>query len=331
MPSFGKKGSSKTTRLFFATDLHGSERTFRKFLNAGKFYDAQVLVMGGDIIGKIAVPIIQEAPGRYRATLQGTTESIDSEEALKGLFDRLGMLGFYSKIMTEEEYRVLSTDQAKVDALFHSLARQRLESWIELSETRLGGTGIKCYVTGGNDDYPDVLDVMKTSGAKTFIDCEGVVVPIDDQHTMISVGNSTLTPWKTPREVTDEELGRIIDGMIAQVTDMQRCIFNFHDPPKDSSLDTCPELDWNTDPPAPIVKAGQLVMHGAGSQSVRKAIETHQPLLGLHGHIHESAGAARIGRTLCINPGSEYGEGRLRGVLINLSDGNVDGYQMTSG
>jgi Icc-related predicted phosphoesterase len=331
MPSFGKKGAAKTTRLFYATDLHGSERTFRKFLNAGKFYDAQVLVMGGDIIGKIAVPIIQESAGRYRATLQGTTEIIESEEALKALLERIGMLGFYSKVMPEDEFRGLSADPAKVDALFHSLARQRLESWIDLSETRLGGTGIKCYVTGGNDDYPDVLHVIKDSGAKTFIDCEGVVVPIDDLHSMISVGNSTPTPWKTPREVTDDELGRIIEAMIAKVTDMKSCIFNFHDPPKDSTLDTCPELDWNTDPPAPIVKAGQLVMHGAGSQSVRKAIETHQPVLGLHGHIHESAGAARIGRTLCINPGSEYGEGRLRGALVNLSDGKVDGYQMTSG
>jgi Icc-related predicted phosphoesterase len=331
MPLFGKKGAGKTTRLFYATDLHGSERTYRKFLNAGKFYEAQVLVMGGDIIGKIAVPIIQEGAGRYRATLQGTTESIESEEALKGLMERLGMLGFYAKIMSEEEFRSLSADPAAVDVLFHTLARQRLEAWIELAETRLGGTGIKCFVTGGNDDYPDVLHVIKSSGARTFIDCEGIIVPIDDQHTMISVGNSTPTPWKTPREVTDEELGRIIDGMIAQVTDLNRCIFNFHDPPKDSTLDTCPELDWNTDPPAPIVKAGQLVMHGAGSQSVRKAIETHQPVLGLHGHIHESAGAAHLGRTLCINPGSEYGEGRLRGALINLSDGNVDGYQMTSG
>lgn len=331
MPSFGKKASSKPTRLFYATDLHGSERTYRKFLNAGKFYQAQVLIMGGDIIGKIAVPIIQESAGRYRATLQGSIESIESEEALKALLDRIGMLGWYAKVMTEEEFREISADRAKVDALFHQLARQRLESWIELSETRLGGTGIKCYVTGGNDDYPDVLEVMKTSGAQTFIDCEGVVVPLDDQHTMISVGNSTLTPWKTPREVTDEELGRIIDGMIAKVTDMTNCVFNFHDPPKDSTLDTCPELDWNTDPPAPIVKAGQLVMHGAGSASVRKAIETHQPVLGLHGHIHESAGAAHLGRTLCVNPGSEYGEGRLRGVLVNLAGGKVDGYQMTSG
>jgi len=331
MPPFGKKGSGKTTRLFYATDLHGSERTYRKFLNAGKFYDAQVLVMGGDIIGKLAIPIIRESNGHFRATLQGNTEHIDSEDGLKALVERLGLLGFYHKIMTEEEFRALAADQAAVDALFHTLARRRLEAWIELASTRLEGTGIRCYVTGGNDDYPNVLEVMKTSASQTFIDCEGVVVNLDDEHTMISVGNSTPTPWKTPREIPDEELGRIIDGMVAQVSDLHHCVFNFHDPPNDSTLDTCPELDWTTDPPTPVVKAGQIVMHGAGSKSVRKAVETHQPMLGLHGHIHESSAAVKIGRTLCVNPGSEYGEGILRGALITLSSGEIKAYQLTSG
>jgi len=331
MPPFGKKGAGKSTRLFYATDLHGSERTYRKFLNAGKFYDAQVLVMGGDIIGKLAIPIIREGSGRYRATLQGNTEHIDSEDGLKALTDRLGLLGFYHKVMTEEEFRALAADQAAVDALFHSLARQRLESWIELADSRLSGTGIRCFVTGGNDDYPNVLEVMKTSASKTFIDCEGVVINLDDDHTMISVGNSTPTPWKTPREVTDEELGHIIDSMIAKVPDMRSCVFNFHDPPFASTLDTCPELDWTTDPPTPVVKAGQIVMHGAGSKSVRKAVETHQPMLGLHGHIHESSGAVKIGRTLCVNPGSEYGEGILRGALISISSGEIKAHQLTSG
>jgi Icc-related predicted phosphoesterase len=158
-----------------------------------------------------------------------------------------------------------------------------------------------------------------------------VVVHLDDDHTMISIGNSTPTPWKTPREMSDEELGHVIDAMVAQVPDPSHCVFNFHDPPNDSTLDTCPLLDWDTDPPTPVVRAGQIVMHGAGSKSVRRAIETLQPMLGLHGHIHESSGTIRIGRTLCINPGSEYGEGVLRGALVNLSGGNVETFQMTSG
>lgn len=330
MPLFGKKTTQKTT-LFFATDVHGSERTFRKFVNAGKFYDAQILVMGGDIIGKMAVPIIKEDGGRYRATLQGRTEHLESEEALQALRERIGTLGFYSKVLEQDEFRELAADRARVDAMFHELARERLEAWVDLAESRLAGTGIRCYVTGGNDDYPDVLEALHRPGAEALVACEGKIVDLDDQHTMISMGYSSPTPWKTPREIPDEELGLMIDRMIAQVADPSRCIFNFHDPPVDSTLDTCPMLDWSTDPPSQIVKAGQVVLHGAGSRSVRKAIETHQPVAGLHGHIHESPGATRIGRTLCVNPGSEYGEGVLRGVLMNLAGGKIESYQLTSG
>jgi Icc-related predicted phosphoesterase len=331
MSLFAKKPAKKVTTLFFGTDLHGSERTFRKFINAGKFYNAQVLVMGGDIIGKMAVPIIREGNGYYRATLQGNVEHIETQDQLKNLQERIGTLGFYSQVMDEDEFRVLQADPAKIDSMFHSLARQRLEAWVDLAETRLAGTGIKCYVTGGNDDYPDVLSVIRREGATSFIGCEGKVVTIDDEHTMVSMGHSTITPWKTPREVTDEELGRLIETTIAQVQDVSRCVFNFHDPPRDSTLDTCPMLDWTTDPPTPIVKAGQVVLYGAGSESVRRAIEGHQPMLGLHGHIHESHAVAKIGRTVCINPGSEYGEGVLRGALVNLAGGQVESYQLTRG
>jgi Icc-related predicted phosphoesterase len=186
-------------------------------------------------------------------------------------------------------------------------------------------------VTGGNDDDPEVLEVMKKEDTETFIACEGDAVMIDDLHTMISVGFSTYTPWDTPREVSDEELGVMIEEMITKVDQPNTSIFNFHDPPKDSTLDTCPKLNWDTDPPTPIVEAGQIVMHGAGSKSVREAIEKYQPLLSLHGHIHESQSVAKIGKTTCINPGSEYGEGVLRGCIVILSGGKIEGYQMTRG
>lgn len=331
MPFFSKKNKKKPTRLFFATDLHGSERTYRKFINAGKFYDVNVLVMGGDIQGKLLIPIIKEANGHYRATVQGRVEHMDTEEELGNLVTRLETLGFYHKVMEEDEYRVLSADTDAVDKLFHDLARQKLSDWVELAETRLNGTGIKCFVTGGNDDEWDVLTAIKKEGTKSLIACENELVHVDDDHTMISVGISTPTPWKTPREVSEEEMARMIEEMAAKVPDMQKAIFNFHDPPKDSTLDTCPMLDWDKDPPEQIVKGGQPVMHGAGSRSVREAIEKYKPMLGLHGHIHESQAVARIGRTTCINPGSEYGEGILRGCLVNFVDGEVVGFQMTSG
>jgi Icc-related predicted phosphoesterase len=330
MPLFGRQKKT-LTRLFFASDLHGSERTYRKFINAAKFYSADVLVMGGDITGKLLIPIIREKNGNYRATLQGNVQHLTTEEELKALNERIGLLGFYSQVMGEDEFSALQADPAAVDRLFRDKARQRLESWVDLAETRLADTGIKCFVTGGNDDDPSVLEPIYREGTRSFFGCENRCVQVDDEHTMISVGYSTPTPWKTPREVSDEELGRMIEAMIAQVPDMPRAIFNFHDPPKDSTLDTCPALDWSTDPPSPILVAGQVVMQGAGSQSVRQAIEQHQPMLGLHGHIHESMGVIKIGRTTCVNPGSEYGEGVLRGCLVNLVAGKIESYQMTSG
>lgn len=331
MPLLARKPARKSTRLFFATDVHGSERTFRKFLNSAKFYEAEVLIMGGDILGKLAIPIIREGDGRYRATLQGRTEKIEGQAGLEQLLGRLGTLGFYNQVMTEEEFQSIQSDPAAVESLFRELARQRLEAWVDLAEDRLAGTGVRCFITGGNDDFPDVLAALYRQGTQAIFGCEGTVADLDDEHQMISVGYSTPTPWHTPREVSDERLGELIEEAVRQIPDPNHAVFNFHDPPVDSTLDTCPLLDWSTDPPMQIVRGGQVVLFGAGSASVRRAIEALQPVLGLHGHIHESPGAVSIGRTLCVNPGSEYGEGILRGVLVSLSGGEVVSHQMTAG
>ncbi|WKZ35431.1 MAG: hypothetical protein QY332_17605 [Anaerolineales bacterium] len=331
MSFFSRKPKKEPTRLFFATDIHGSERTFRKFINAGKFYDVNVIVMGGDIQGKLMIPIIKERNGHHRATVQGRTEHLGTEEELKALLGKLDILGFYHKVMEEDEFKSLQADPHAVEALFNELAKKKMSDWVNLAEERLNGTGIKCFVTGGNDDEWEVLNVMKQEPTQSFFACENEMVHVDDDHTMISVGISTPTPWKTPREVSEEELGKMIEEMAALVPDMDKAIFNFHDPPKDSTLDTCPMLDWDKDPPEQIVRGGQVVLFGAGSSAVREAIEKYKPMLGLHGHIHESQSVARLGRTTCINPGSEYAEGILRGCLVTFADGEVQGYQMTSG
>jgi Icc-related predicted phosphoesterase len=216
MPLFGK--SRAACKLFFATDVHGSERTWRKFINAGKFYGADVLVMGGDIIGKLAIPIIRESDGGFRATVQGRVEHFATEADLKGLLDRLGTLGFYSKVMDDEEFHALQTDPSAVDALFHTLARERLNAWVQLAQERLAGTGIRCFITGGNDDYSDVLAVLPRGGDGPVQACEGDVVPVDDHNTMASLGISTPTPWHTPREVTEEELAEVIARLMVERT-----------------------------------------------------------------------------------------------------------------
>ena len=332
MPLFGKKAKGKTTKLFFVTDVHGSQTTFRKFVNAGKFYDVDVLVLGGDIAGKMVVPILDLGGGRYRATIQSITHELEGDDDVAEFEKRAGKLGSYTAVVTGDEYKALAADPGEVDKLYHQLATERMAQWIEFAEERLAGTGIRCYITGGNDDAPDILEPLVAHDGTNVVDCEEKQIVIDDdEHLMLSTGLSNPTPWDTPREVPDEELGAHIEGIVAGVEDFSRVIFNFHAPPKDSTLDTAAELDWTTDPPKVVTSGGTPVMYGAGSAAVRAAIEKYQPMLSLHGHIHESRGQTNIGRTVSVNPGSEYGEGVLRGAIVTLAGRQVDNVQLTSG
>jgi Icc-related predicted phosphoesterase len=332
MPLFGKKATGKTTKLFFVTDVHGSQSTFRKFVNAGKFYEVDVLVLGGDIAGKMVVPILDLGGGRFRATIQSITHELDGADEVAEFEKRAAKLGSYTAVVTSDEYKELAADPTRVDALYHRLATERMRQWIDFAEERLAGTGIRCYITGGNDDSPDILAPLIEHDGPSVVDCEEKKVVIDDdEHVMLSSGLSNPTPWDTPREVPDDELARHIEGIVAGVDDFSRVIFNFHAPPKDSTLDTAAELDWTTDPPKVITSGGTPVMYGAGSAAVRAAIEKYRPLLSLHGHIHESRGQTSIGRTVAVNPGSEYGEGVLRGAIVTLAGDTVDNVQLTSG
>ena len=333
MPFWSKKKQApQRLKLFFATDVHGSEPTFRKFINAGKFYDVDLLVLGGDITGKMLVPIIALGNHNYRATLQSNLYSLQGDEDLDEFQHKLSKLGFYHCVVSEGEYQQLVDQPQMVDDIYRREARSRLSAWVELAEERLAGTGICCYVTGGNDDSPEVLSVLKEKAVDRVIPCEGIVVDLGDQgHQMVSLGFSNPTPWNTPREMEEEELAAELARETAGITDFTRAIFNLHVPPIDSTLDTCPKLDTSTDPPTVITSGGEPVLFGAGSNAVREAIERHQPLLSLHGHIHESRRVTKIGRTTAVNPGSEYGEGILRGIIITISDDEIVSTQMTSG
>ena len=319
------------TKIFFATDLHGSMVTFRKFAQAPDFYGAQVLVMGGDVSGKILVPIIRNAAGAQRLSLQGTSITLSSAADRRRVEERMLALGQYWVDLEEGEFEVIQNDEGRKNALFQARVAERFRSWLDELEERLAPKGIRCYVTGGNDDEPELFEEFLRRSYGQVIFAEGRALPIDQWHTMVSVGLSNPTPWSTPREVEEGELGRVIQEALAGVQDFRNVIFNFHCPPYDTTLDLCPQLDTSVYPPRPVVKAGTQIMIPAGSTSVREAIERYQPLLGLHGHIHESRAVVRLGRTTCINPGSEYAETVLRGCLVNLGDGEVVGYQMTSG
>jgi len=225
----------------------------------------------------------------------------------------------------------MQEDQGEIDKLFRRLGRERLERWISLADERLAGTPVKWYVTGGNDDPADVLTVLETAQSEHVVNCEERVVQVDDKYPMANCGYSNPTPWDTPREVEEEVLEVHLERAVQGIEDFTSAIFNMHVPPYDCTLDECPKLDWSTDPPSPIVIAGVAQSAAVGSTAVRKIIDKYQPLLMLTGHIHESRGLVKLGRTTVINPGSEYGEGILRGCIVTLEPGKVVGYQMTSG
>lgn len=331
--SFLRRGQGKAaaTRIFYATDLHGSEVTWRKFINSAQFYNADVLICGGDLMGKVVVPLVRTSGSTWRASLQGQTHELATASELNSFTQRLGTLGHYWVELDEDEYEGYIGDEGRVERLFDELAKERLRKWVAFAEERLSGTHIRCLITGGNDDTDDVLAAMEELDTDRVVPCEGRVVALDDHHTVASLGYSTPTPWNTPRELPDEEIGARIEKLLEQVADPSACLFNFHVPPLDSGLDSCVKLDSTVWPPAPVVENGQPVIFGAGSRSVREAIERYHPLVSLHGHIHEARGINKYGDIASINPGSEYGEGILRGVIVNVVGNSVSAAQFTSG
>jgi Icc-related predicted phosphoesterase len=314
------------TKLFFTTDLHGSDICYRKFLGAARFYQVDVLIVGGDITGKEIVSLIEQSDGGYAATVQGRERRVNGREEVEKLEQTIADLGSYPFRTSKSQMESLAGDKDKLNELFSQLINDRMKRWLALAEKHLKGTKIRCYVCPGNDDRFEIDPILDSS--EFVVNPNDHLVELDDRHEMVSLGYSNITPWKCPRDIPEAELGKKIEALTAQVKNMPNCIFNFHCPPYDTGIDTAPHLDENL---KPIFKAGEVEMIPVGSKSVRSAIEKNQPLLGLHGHIHESKGTFKIGRSICLNPGSEYSEGMLRGALVHLHDKGLKNYVLTTG
>jgi Icc-related predicted phosphoesterase len=312
-------------RLFFATDIHGSETCWKKFLNSGKHYGADAIVLGGDMTGKALVPIVDDGGGRWHATLLENRHDLDGEEEVVQFEDAVRRRGYYPFRTTPDELKDYEGDPERADRFFHEQMLAAVERWMALADERLEGTGIRAYVCPGNDDQFDIDPVIQQ--ARHVELAEGRVVDLEGFE-MASTGWSNPTPWKTYREEVEEKLADRIEQVVAQVTaPPERTIFSLHCPPFGSGLDDAPELTEDMT----LKHAGHAPVP-CGSKAVREAIERHQPALSLHGHIHEARGNARIGETLCINPGSSYEQGELLGAVIDL-DGRrkVTNFVLTSG
>jgi len=309
--------------LFFATDVHGSDVCWRKLVSAGRFYKAQVVILGGDTTGKEVVPLIRQPDGTILSDFMHMKTTLKGEKEIEAHERRIIDTGYYPYHTTQDEMAELSRDHEKANAVFRALMLERTRDWVKIADSNLKGSGIRFIVAPGNDDSPEIDPILDAS--EVVERAEGKVLEIDG-HEMINSGWTNPTPWDTPRECSEEELAKKIERMALQVKDPKTSMFQLHAPPYQSGIDEAPLLDENLRP----IKGG-TVRGPAGSRAVAEAVRKYQPLVGLHGHIHESRGATKIGRTLCINPGSMYSEGILQGVVIRLDKDGIKSHVFTSG
>jgi uncharacterized protein len=315
----GRKRSGERTRILFATDLHGADIVFRKFLNAIPVYEADIAVLGGDLTGKSIVPVIETADG-YRATVRGAEEVATNDEELAGIMHLIRDTGQYPVTMSPEEESGMSREQ--IDERFSIACQEQVADWMARAAERLEPDGIPIYVTGGNDDYFSIEKVL--DDAAYIQNAEGEVLEIRPGLKMISTGYGNQTPWKCPRDITEEELGEKIEAMASRLSEPRSTIFNLHVPPYGTGLDLCPRLDTSVYPPRPVPNETAP----AGSEAVLESLRRYEPMLSLHGHIHEAPGVRDLDSTTAVNPGSEYAQGVLRTAVIDIQGGEVASAQL---
>ena len=315
----------KMTRVLYGSDFHGSEAVFRKFLSSGIQYKVHALMVGGDVTGKAMVPVIHQGAGRYQAHLFGADKIATTPDELDKLKKSVSAVGFYPIILEQEEAQELENDPAKMGSRFEQEMCNRIREWMKLAEEKLVPQKITLYFMAGNDDLYSIDKVVEEFQNIRNPDMKHF--EMEDGYEIVGLSNANMTPWLCARDIEEEELTHKLDILAGLIQKPERTIAIIHVPPIGSGLDTCPDLDKNL---KIITQGGQVVMKSAGSPAVKAFIEKVQPMLSLHGHIHESPGHVRNGRTLMINAGSEYAEGIMKAAIINLEDGKVKGHMMVS-
>jgi Icc-related predicted phosphoesterase len=307
--------------------VHGSERCFRKWLNAAAAYEADVLILGGDVTGKLLVPVVENGGGTWHANIFDERVVAATPDELAELRKRIRMMGRYDVVVSSAGERALADDPEVVAATFERVTTESLQRWTALAQERLGERGTPVYMMLGNDDEESLADVLRASDFVHY--AEDGILRLPGGWELLSYGPSTPTPWATPRERTEDEIATALAELAGAVSDPAKAVYNVHCPPYDTHLDQAPELDADL---RPVVDASGVKMTSVGSTAVRDAIERHQPVVGLHGHVHESPGASKLRESLCINPGSEYADGILKGAIVDLdSDRGLRSWQMVQG
>jgi uncharacterized protein len=320
---FRNRPRQRALRVFFATDVHGSDRCFRKFLAAAESYEADVLVLGGDIAGKGLVPVHLDN-GNLIAKVRGeqVTTPRGDEERLRAEINRMG---YYTVITDEKDIERLENDPPYLVTAFQNAIIEQIEDWCRLAEERLAPK-VRCIITPGNDD-PKAIDSVLRSTPR-IESPEGELCDLGPVL-MASCGDVTPTPWNTEREFPEEVLARRLEAILDPAPAGRKLVVNFHCPPYGSGLDFAAELDPQL---RPVIRGGRPSIVPVGSHAVREVIKRYGPVVGLHGHIHESRGAQKIGSAMCLNPGSDYSADVLRGAIVDFAeDGSYIDFLFTTG
>ncbi len=247
-------------RIFYATDVHGSDICWRKFLNAGTFHKADVLIMGGDMTGKAMVPIVANG-STWELTLQDQKLTLTTEAEVVAMEKRIADRGYYPIRLSREEVDAWADDPSLVDARFKAEIVHGVERWMAIADEKLRASQIRCIVSPANDDMFEIDEIIERAGSAIL----GEAVPIDlEGLTMISTGWTNPTPWNTFRELPEDQLRAKIDELVKAAPDPHRAIFNFHVPPYGSNLDNAPKLDAAMN----YVSGGQALIP-VGSHAVR--------------------------------------------------------------
>jgi Icc-related predicted phosphoesterase len=320
---FSGRSRKRALRVYFATDIHGSDRCFRKFLAAAQHYEAEALVLGGDIAGKGLVPV-RSHNGTLSARVRGEEVTVPRSDEGR-LRAEINMLGFYSVIGEEGEIERLEADSSYQHSEFERAIVEQIEGWCRLAEERLAPE-VRCIITPGNDDPKAIDPVLKQ--APRIESPEGELLELGPVL-LASCGDVTPTPWNTEREFSEEELQKRLERILERAPAGSKVVANFHNPPYGSGLDFAAELDANL---LPVIRGGRPSIIPVGSKAVREVVKKYRPVVGLHGHIHESKGAQKIGSTMCLNPGSDYSADVLRGVIVDFAaDGSYLDFLFTAG
>lgn len=305
----------KHLRCYLCSDLHAANRTYRKLLNAIHLnvYQADIVLIAGDLTGKAIVPLVAQSNGNWTTNFLGESYSAATETERGQLEAMISDIGYYPYVTTQDEVDDLIAHPQKMQELFQRQMAQRIAEWVELAETRIGKSKVRFYMMPGNDDDTGMDDIISQSSY--VINPLGKIIALDDDHELLSFDHANPTPWQTPREWSEDEYYRRVMEQASSMKHVEASVFMIHVPPYDSGLDIAPELDEHLRPKATM---GDMLRIPVGSTGVRRAIQELQPLVSVHGHVHESGGQSKIGRTTCFNAGSEANQGILRGYIIDL-------------